>query len=101
MLDFYFWTTPNGYKITILLEELGWPYNVIPVNIGNGEQFKPDFLKISAQTTEFRHWSIMKDLTVNQSLFLNQARSLCTWQKSRDGASCRRIRAAATTCSSG
>ena len=34
MLDLYFWTTPNGYKITILLEELGWPYNVIPVNIG-------------------------------------------------------------------
>jgi GSH-dependent disulfide-bond oxidoreductase len=47
MLDLYFWTTPNGYKITILLEELGWPYNVIPVNIGTGEQFKPDFLKIS------------------------------------------------------
>jgi GST-like protein len=47
MLDLYFWTTPNGYKITILLEELGWPYNVIPVNIGKGEQFRPDFLKIS------------------------------------------------------
>ena len=43
MLDLYFWTTPNGYKITILLEELGWQYNVIPVNIGKGEQFKPDF----------------------------------------------------------
>jgi GST-like protein len=42
----YFWTMPNGYKITILLEELGWPYNVILVNIGKDEQFKPDFLKI-------------------------------------------------------
>jgi GSH-dependent disulfide-bond oxidoreductase len=47
MIDVYFWMTPNGYKITILLEELGWPYNVIPVNIGKGEQFQPRFLKIS------------------------------------------------------
>lgn len=47
MLDVYFWTTPNGYKITILLEELGWKYNVIPVNIGKGEQFEPNFLKMS------------------------------------------------------
>jgi GST-like protein len=47
MLDLYFWTTPNGYKITILLEELGLPYNVIPVNIGKGQQFTPEFLKIS------------------------------------------------------
>ncbi len=39
MFDVYFWTTPNGYKITILLEELGWKYNVIPVRIGKGEQF--------------------------------------------------------------
>ena len=47
MIDVYFWITPNGYKVTILLEELGWKYNVIPVNIGKGEQFKPEFLKIS------------------------------------------------------
>ena len=47
MIDLYFWVTPNGYKVSILLEELGWKYNVIPVNIGRGEQFKPDFLKIS------------------------------------------------------
>ena len=47
MIDLYFWTTPNGYKVTILLEELGWPYNVIPVHIGEGEQFAPEFLKIS------------------------------------------------------
>jgi GST-like protein len=46
MIDLYFWTTPNGYKVTILLEELGWPYNVIPVHIGKGEQFAPEFLKI-------------------------------------------------------
>jgi len=47
MLDLYFWCTPNGYKVTILLEELGLAYNVVPVHIGKGEQFNPHFLKIS------------------------------------------------------
>jgi GSH-dependent disulfide-bond oxidoreductase len=47
MLDLYFWCTPNGYKVTILLEELGLAYNIVPVHIGKGEQFNPDFLKIS------------------------------------------------------
>ncbi|MBM3601398.1 MAG: glutathione S-transferase family protein [Alphaproteobacteria bacterium] len=47
MIDVYFWPTPNGYKITIFLEEVGLPYQVIPVDIGAGDQFKPDFLKIS------------------------------------------------------
>jgi len=43
----YYWPTPNGWKITILLEELGLPYDVVPVNIGKGDQFAPDFLAIS------------------------------------------------------
>ena len=47
MIDLYFWPTPNGYKITWMLEEVGLKYNVIPVNIGAGDQFKPEFLKIS------------------------------------------------------
>ena len=47
MIDPYYWTTPNGHKITIFLEEVGLPYNIIPVHIGRGDQFKPDFLKIS------------------------------------------------------
>ncbi|MGZ5867204.1 MAG: glutathione S-transferase family protein [Xanthobacteraceae bacterium] len=46
-IDLYYWSTPNGWKITIMLEECGLPYNVIPVNISAGEQFKPEFLKIS------------------------------------------------------
>ncbi len=46
-IDVYYWPTPNGWKVTILLEELGAPYNIIPINIGKGEQFKPEFLKIS------------------------------------------------------
>jgi len=47
MIDLYFWATPNGYKVSILLEELGLPYTVVPVHIGKGDQFKPEFLKIS------------------------------------------------------
>ena len=47
MIDVYFWPTPNGYKITIALEEMGLPYRVVPIDIGHGEQFKPEFLKIS------------------------------------------------------
>src|SRR5499426_2959788 len=47
MIDLYYWTTPNGHKITIFLEETGLPYTIKPVNIGNGEQFKPEFLAIS------------------------------------------------------
>lgn len=47
MIDLYTWTTPNGRKISILLEELGLDYEAHPVNIGKGEQFAPDFLKIS------------------------------------------------------
>lgn len=47
MIDVYYWTTPNGHKITIFAEEAGIPYKIIPVNIGAGDQFQPDFLKIS------------------------------------------------------
>ncbi len=46
-IDLYYWPTPNGWKISICLEEMGLPYTVIPVNIAKGEQFKPEFLKIS------------------------------------------------------
>ncbi|MFZ0487652.1 MAG: glutathione S-transferase N-terminal domain-containing protein [Arenicellales bacterium] len=47
MIDLYTWTTPNGRKVSIMLEELGLSYNVIPVDIGNGEQHRPEFLEIS------------------------------------------------------
>jgi GSH-dependent disulfide-bond oxidoreductase len=46
-IELYYWPTPNGYKITIMLEELGVPYDVRYVNIGRGEQFEPSFLKIA------------------------------------------------------
>jgi GSH-dependent disulfide-bond oxidoreductase len=47
MIDLYTWPTPNGHKIHIMLEETGLPYKVIPIDIGAGDQFKPEFLKIS------------------------------------------------------
>ena len=46
MIDFYYWPTPNGWKVSILLEELKIPYKTRPINIGQGDQFTPDFLKI-------------------------------------------------------
>lgn len=48
MIDLYYWTTPNGHKVTIFLEETGMPYRIIPVNISKGEQFAPQFLRIAA-----------------------------------------------------
>jgi GST-like protein len=47
MIEVYSWATPNGHKVHIMLEECGLPYRVIPVDIGQGDQFQPDFLKIS------------------------------------------------------
>ena len=47
MIDLFYWTTPNGHKITMFLEEAGVEYAIHPVNIGKGDQFEPDFLKIS------------------------------------------------------
>jgi GST-like protein len=47
MIDLHYWPTPNGWKISIMLEECALPYDLVPVNIGTGEQFKADFLKIS------------------------------------------------------
>lgn len=47
MIDLYYWPTPNGHKITIMLEEAGLPYKIHPVDISKGAQFAPEFLKIS------------------------------------------------------
>src|SRR5918999_1035598 len=46
-IDLYYWPTPNGWKISIMLEEVGLPYTVRSVNIGKGDQFKPEFLVIA------------------------------------------------------
>ena len=47
MIDLHYWTTPNGHKITIFLEEAGLPYKIVPVNINKGDQFKREFLALS------------------------------------------------------
>jgi GSH-dependent disulfide-bond oxidoreductase len=47
MIDLFYWPTPNGHKVTILLEELGLDYQIFPIDISAGDQFKPDFLKIA------------------------------------------------------
>jgi GSH-dependent disulfide-bond oxidoreductase len=47
MIDLYTWTTPNGRKVSIMLEEVGLPYRVHPINIGKDDQFKPDYIKIN------------------------------------------------------
>jgi GST-like protein len=47
MIDLYYWTTPNGHKVTMFLEETGIDYRIVPVNIGAGDQFKPEFLEIA------------------------------------------------------
>jgi len=47
MIDLHYWTTPNGHKVTIFLEETRLPYRITPVNIGAGDQFKPEFLAIA------------------------------------------------------
>ena len=47
MIDLHYWPTPNGKKVTILLEELGMPYKIVPVNIGMGDQFKAEFLEMN------------------------------------------------------
>ncbi|HEX8592837.1 MAG TPA: glutathione binding-like protein [Pseudomonas sp.] len=47
MIDLHYWTTPNGHKVSLFLEEAGLPYKIFPVNIGQNDQFKPQFLKIA------------------------------------------------------
>ena len=47
MIDLYYWPTPNGRKVSIMLEECGLPYKTVPINIGRGDQFSADFLAIS------------------------------------------------------
>jgi len=47
MIDLHYWTTPNGHKVTMFLEEAELPYRIVPVHIGRGAQFAPDFLHIA------------------------------------------------------
>ena len=52
MIELYYWTTPNGHKVSIFLEEAGLEYKIFPVNISKGEQFNPDFLASGLDAVE-------------------------------------------------
>ena len=72
MIDLYYWTTPNGHKITIFLEEAGLRYKIIPVNISQGDQFKPKFLTISPNN---------RRMAASRSRSSNRALSCFIWQR--------------------
>ena len=87
MIDFYYWPTPNGWKISIMLEECGLEYRTIPVNIGKGDQFKPEFLAISPNN---RMPAIVDHdaSRTGRSASSNRARSCCISPRAA-AASCR------------
>ena len=82
-IELYYWPTPNGWKITIMLEECGLPYTVLPVNIGKGDQFKPEFLA-SRPTTRCRPSSITTGRAASRSRCSSPARS-CNISAARPG----------------
>ena len=70
MIDLYYWTTPNGHKITMFLEEAGLQYRLVPVNIGTGDQFKPDFLAI-APNNRIPSAAGMRPLRAREAMFVS------------------------------
>ena len=92
MIDLYYWTTPNGHKIAIFLEETGIPYSIKPVNIAKGEQFAPEFLAISPnnripaivdhQPADGNPWGQTQQ---SRQSFLNQLPSLIEGLRGRSG----------------
>lgn len=87
MVDFYYWTTPNGHKVTMFLEESGLDYNIKPINISKGEQFVPDFLKIAPNN---RIPAIVDHTPVGGSepiAIFESGAILCTWQTRRNNLS--------------
>jgi hypothetical protein len=100
MIEVYSWATPNGHKVHIMLEECGLPYRAHPVDIGAGDQFKPEFLAISPNNKipaitdpDGPGWPA-------RSRCSSRAPSCCTWP-ARPGASCPPTHAAGTKCCSG
>ena len=74
MIDLHYWPTPNGKKVTILLEELGIPYTIVPCHIGKGDQFKGDFLKISPNNPCRRSSITRPPMAARRSAFSNLVR---------------------------
>ena len=82
MITLYTWTTPNGRKVPIMLEELGWPYEVRPVNLGKKEQFAPEFLKISPNN---KIPAIIDHDAVGGSLSLFESGAILTYLADKSG----------------
>jgi GST-like protein len=100
MIDLYYWTTPNGHKVTMFLEEANLPYKVIPINIGKGEQFDPGFLKIAPNNripAMVDHEPVGGGARCRCS---SRAPCCSTWRK-RPAGFCPRICADAQKCCSG
>lgn len=82
MIRLFTWTTPNGRKISIMLEELGWPYEVHPVNIGQNEQFSPEFLAISPNN---KIPAIVDNDTGSEPLTLFESGAILTYLADKSG----------------
>ena len=101
MIELHYWPTPNGHKITMFLEEAGLPYEIVPVNIGRGEQFRPEFLEDRAQQPHAGDRRPRAGRRRRADLASSsRARSCSTWPR-RPGASSRRTCAAGSRCCSG
>jgi glutathione S-transferase len=98
MIDLYTWTTPNGRKISVMLEEVGLPYEVIRVNLGKEENFKSEFTAINPN--QKIPAIVDHDVPGGPLAIFESARSSSTSGRRR-GDSCRRTSAAGRTCSSG
>ncbi len=81
MIELYYWTTPNGHKITMFLEEAELPYTIVPINIGKGDQFKPEFLKISPIIAFLQLSIVNPSMVANPFPYLNPVPFCCIWQK--------------------
>ena len=77
MIELYYWTTPNGHKITMFLEETGLPYRIVPVNISSGAQFEPAFLAISPNNRYRRSSIARRPMAVKRCRCSNRAQFFC------------------------
>jgi hypothetical protein len=99
MIEVYSWATPNGHKVHIMLEECGLPYRVIPVDIGAGDQFKPEFLAISPNN-KIPAIVDPDGPRAGRSRSSSRARS-CSTSPARPASSCPKASRRATRCCSG
>ncbi|WP_420224274.1 glutathione S-transferase N-terminal domain-containing protein [Pigmentiphaga litoralis] len=98
MITLYTWTTPNGRKPSIMLEELGWKYEVKPVNIGKNEQFSDEFLAIAPNN---KIPAIVDHDAEGGPLSIFESGAILTYLAEKAASSCRPPALAATRCSNG